>query len=86
MKKIVISGSGKLPDKVQYWLNYFKNLNYEILDYPKYTEKNKYSETLPTIYRKFYTSLENTDIYFLMNEEKDGIDGYIGAASIAELT
>lgn len=25
MKKIVISGSSKLQDKVNYWLEYFKN-------------------------------------------------------------
>lgn len=30
--------------------------------------------------------MENTDIYFLMNEEKNGIKGYIGASAIAELT
>lgn len=35
MKKVVISGSSKLQDKVSYWLDYFKNNNYEILDYPK---------------------------------------------------
>ena len=32
MKKIVISGSSKLQDKVNYWLQHFKNKNYEILD------------------------------------------------------
>ena len=86
MKKIVISGSSKLQDKVEYWISYFKNLNYEILDYPKYTEPSEYEKTLPKIYKNFYTALENTDVYFLMNEEKNGIKGYIGASSIAELT
>ena len=86
MKKIVISGSSKLQDKVEYWISYFKNLNYEILDYPKYTEPSEYEKTLPKIYKNFYTALENTDVYFLMNEEKNGIKGYIGSSSIAELT
>ena len=85
-EKIVISGSSKLQDKVEYWISYFKNLNYEILDYPKYTEPSEYEKTLPKIYKNFYTALENTDVYFLMNEEKNGIKGYIGASSIAELT
>jgi len=31
MKKIVISGSSKLQDKVNFWLAYFKNKNYEIV-------------------------------------------------------
>ena len=86
MKKIVISGSSKLQDKVEYWISYFKNLNYEILDYPKHTEPSEYEKTLPNIYKNFYMALENTDVYFLMNEEKNGIKGYIGASSIAELT
>lgn len=86
MKKVVISGSSKLQDKVSYWLNYFKNNNYEILDYPKLIEQENYVKELPKIYKEFYTALENTDVYFLMNEEKKGIKGYIGASSIAELT
>ena len=86
MKKIVISGSSILQDKVQYWVNYFKNLNYEILDYPKYIKQTEYKEKLPAIYQNFYTALENTDVYFLMNEEKNGIPGYIGAGGIAVLT
>ena len=35
MKKIVISGSSKLQDKINYYLNYFKDRGFEILDYPK---------------------------------------------------
>ncbi len=86
MKKIVISGSSKFQEKVNYWLEYFKNENYEILDYPKLIEEENYAIELPDVYRNFYTALENTDVYFLMNEEKRGIKGYIGASSIAELT
>ncbi len=85
-KKIVISGSSKLQENLKYWINYFKNLNYEILDYPKYIEPSEYEKNLPIVYKKFYTALENTDVYFLMNEDKNGIKGYIGASSIAELT
>lgn len=86
MKKVVISGSSKLQDKVSYWLNYFKNNEYEILDYPKLIEQENYVKELPKVYKDFYTALENTDVYFLMNEEKNGIKGYIGASAIAELT
>ena len=82
MKKIVISGSSKLQDKVNYWLNHFKNKKYEILDYPKLVDESM----LPKIYKDFYGALENTDVYFLMNEEKNGIKGYIGPNSFAELT
>lgn len=86
MKKVVISGSSKLQDKVNYWLNYFKKNDYEILDYPKLIEQENYMTDLPIVYRDFYTALENTNVFFLMNEEKNGIKGYIGASAIAELT
>ncbi len=86
MKKIVISGSSKLQVKVNYWIKYFKNKNYEILDYPKLIKQENYMKELPKVYKEFYTALENTDVFFLMNEEKNGIKGYIGASAIAELT
>lgn len=86
MKKIVISGSSKLEEKVDYWKKYFENKNYIILDYPKSIKPENYYNELSRVYKNFYTSLENTDVYFLMNEEKNGIKGYIGASSIAELT
>ena len=86
MKKIVISGSSKLQDKVNYYLEYFKNKGYEILDYPKVVENEDYATELTKIYKNFYTSLENTDIFFLMNEEKNSVKGYIGPSSFAELT
>ena len=44
MKKIVISGSSKLQDKVNYWLGYFKNKNYIILDYPKLIKQENYEK------------------------------------------
>ena len=86
MKKIVISGSSSLQDKVNYWREHFKNKNYQILDYPKSIEKENYEKELPKVYKDFYTALENTEVFFLMNEEKNGIKGYIGASAIAELT
>lgn len=86
MNKVVISGSSKLQHKVKFWINHFEEKGYEVIDYPKYVNEDDYKKELPIIYKDFYTNLEETDIYFLMNEEKNGIEGYIGASSIAELT
>ena len=85
MKKIVISGSIKLKDEINYWLNYFKDRNYEVIDYPILVEKENYLEDLSNVYKSFYQNLEKTDIYFLMNEDKNGIKGYIGASGMCEL-
>ncbi|MCH5166999.1 MAG: hypothetical protein J1F35_03815 [Erysipelotrichales bacterium] len=82
MKKIVISGSTKLEDKVNYWIDYFTNEGYIILDHPRL----KNPDDLPENYKNFYTALENTDVYFLLNEDKNGVRGYIGASATAEIT
>lgn len=86
MEKLVISGSSKLEDKVKYWVDYFENKGYQVLDYPRLIENENYERDLPDIYKSFYNNLEETDIFFLMNEDKNGIKGYVGASAIAELT
>lgn len=45
-----------------------------------------YATRLTKIYKRFYKNLDQADTFFLMNEDKDGIEGYIGASAIAELT
>lgn len=86
MKKVVISGSSKLQEKVQKWLHYFEKNGFQVLDYPKYVAPEEYSEKLPGIYEHFYASLDQADVLFVMNEEKNNVKGYIGASAIAELT
>lgn len=46
----------------------------------------KYATYLTKIYKRYYKNLDRADTFFLMNEDKDGIEGYIGASAIAELT
>ena len=86
MKKVVISGSAKLQDSINYWINYFENKGYNILDYPRPIEKEKFMELYPKIHKDFFENIIETDILFVMNETKDEIEGYIGAETFAELT
>lgn len=86
MKKVIISGSAKLQDKINYWINYFKNKNYEVVDYPKPIDKNDFINLYPNIHKNFFENITNTDILFIMNEDKNNIEGYIGAETFAELT
>lgn len=86
MKKIVIAGSSKLQDKINYWLEKFEKSNYEILDYPRPMDDANFINLYPNIHKEFFKNIVNTDILFIMNEDKNGIVGYIGAESYAELT
>lgn len=86
MKKIVIAGSAKLQDKINLWKSFFTEKKYEILDYPKPIDEEKFMELYPSIHKNFFKNITKTDILFLMNEDKNNIEGYIGAESYAELT
>lgn len=85
MKKVVISGSSKLQDKVKYWVHHFKEKGYEVIDYPKPIDKEKFMELYPNIHKDFCKSIIQADILFIMNEDKNNLQGYIGAAVFAEL-
>ena len=86
MKKVVIAGSAKLQNDINYWKQKFSDNNYEILDYPKAIKKEKFMELYPNVHKEFFENITKTDMLFIMNEDKNGKIGYIGAESFAELT
>ena len=86
MKKVVVAGSAKLQNDINYWKQKFSDNNYEILDYPKAIEKGKFMELYSSVHKEFFENITKTDILFIMNEDKNGKIGYIGAESFAELT
>ncbi len=86
MKKIVISGSSKLSEQTAYWRGYFEGRGYEILDWPKPVPEGDYAVEMTKIYRRFYRHLDNTNAFFLMNEDQNDIEGYIGSSAMSELS
>lgn len=85
MKNIVIAGSAKLQKKINKWTTFFKKENYKVLDYPLSIEESKFMELYPKIHAKFLENITKSDILFIMNEDKNGIVGYIGYETYAEL-
>lgn len=86
MKKVVIAGSAKLQQEIQNWREFFINKGYEVLDYPKKIDETKFMEVYTNVHKEFFENITKTDILFIMNEDKEGKSGYIGAESFAELT
>ncbi|MEG0138148.1 MAG: hypothetical protein RSB77_04735 [Bacilli bacterium] len=78
--KVVISGSTKLLDEALYWKKHFEDMGYEVLNYPHLSEN--YEED----YKQYFNDIKNCDIFFLMNERKGTIEGYIGVSVFSELT
>lgn len=85
MKKICITGSAKLQPEVMKWKKYWEDSGDIVLDYPKGLNPNNYVEEYAVVHPEFNRQLEQADIQFVMNEDKNGISGYIGYASFAEM-
>lgn len=86
MKNVVISGSSKEQEKINKWINYFESHNYNILDYPRPIEKDKFLEIYPKVHTEYFENMTKTDILFIMNEDRNDVVGYIGSETFAELT
>ena len=85
MRKIIIAGSARFYKEVIEFKKELENMNYNVIDYPKNINVNiesKYKEA----YERFYNSLSKTDDLILFNLDKNGIEGYIGYESFAELS
>ncbi|MFA6215784.1 MAG: hypothetical protein WC768_04400 [Patescibacteria group bacterium] len=84
--KVVIAGSSKLQNKIQKWIEYWNSKNgYSVLDYPKVIPQDNFEKFYPDFHKNFFKNITMTDVLFIANDKKNGIDGYIGAETFAEL-
>lgn len=83
---IVISGSASLKEEVLQCKENFEKLGYNVLDYPKAIDENNFMELYPDVHKNFFDNITKADTLYIMNEDKNGIEGYIGAETFAELT
>lgn len=86
MKKVVIAGSASLQDEIMKWREYWENQeNHLVINYPVPIEKENFANEYPKVHKEFFESILKADILFIANEDKKGIQGYIGAEVFAEL-
>lgn len=84
--KVVIAGSVKLQNEMQKWIEYWNNKEgYSVLDYPKVIPQDDFENLYSKIHKNFFKNITEADLLFIANEKKNGIDGYIGAETFAEL-
>lgn len=84
-KNIIISGSAKLQVEIEEWISILSK-KYNIIDYPKRISSISFIQEYPKIYKDFFKNLLKAEILFILNEDKNGISGYIGAQTFAELS
>ena len=85
MRKIVIAGSAKFYKEALELKKELENKDYKVIDFPKNINVN-IEEEYKQAYERFYDNLGKTDDLILFNLDKNGIEGYIGYESFAELS
>jgi hypothetical protein len=86
IKTVVISASASQKSAIENWVKYFKDKDYKVINHPIQIENKNFANVYPKIHKKFYNSLSKTDIHFISNEDKNGVVGYIGTGTFAELS
>lgn len=85
-KKVVIAGSASLQEKVDGWKQYWNTQKgYTVIKSVEAIDTAHFQELYPKVHKEFFRKLLNADILFVANEDKKGIEGYIGAEVFAEL-
>ena len=84
-KKVVIAGSASLQEKVQFWKKYWEDKKCSVTDYPSPISEETFLEEYPQVHKDFFKNIIESDILFVMNEDKNDIQGYLGAESFAEM-
>ena len=85
MRKIIIAGSATFYKEAFIMKKELENKNYDVIDYPRNIDDSVEVEYRQA-YERFYESLSKTDDLLLLNLDKNGIEGYIGYESFAELS
>ena len=75
----------KIWKEIKKWVEYFKEHNYDVIKYPRKIDQSN-ELIYKDVYINFYKALEEADYLFVLNEEKNGIKGYVGPQVYAEMS
>ena len=84
-KKIIIAGSAKLQEEIKEWIVYWKGKGCTVIDFPHSISKKTFNKTYPGVHKRFYADILKADVFFIANGKKNGIAGYIGPETFAEI-
>lgn len=86
MKKLVLSGSVKMASEIEEWRGYWQSQSaIQILDYPLAISSEGFLQEYSQVFQKYFSHLDETDMLFVVNGEKNGVKGYIGAGMFSEI-
>jgi hypothetical protein len=85
MIKTVITSSASLQTELQHWRSVLIKTGHEIIDWPKPIDQNNFIEDYPDIHIEFFKNIEQAEKLFVLNADRKGIEGNIGAETFAEM-
>ncbi len=77
MKKIVIAGSASLLEKIGEWKGFWESRGYDVINHPVRIAPESFLTEYPKIHADFFRDITKADVLFVMNEDKNGISGYL---------
>ncbi|OGY78644.1 MAG: hypothetical protein A3B74_04685 [Candidatus Kerfeldbacteria bacterium RIFCSPHIGHO2_02_FULL_42_14] len=84
--QVVISGSASLQEEIQKYIRYWNSQkDHTVLDYPKVIPRESFEASYVLAHKNFMNNITVTDILFIANAKKKGVNSYIGAETFAEL-
>lgn len=85
-KKVVIIGSVALQTEIKKCLEYWsEQADHIVIDYPQVISDADFMNEYPKVHLGFLKHIAEADILFVANEDKNNIEGYIGAETFAEI-
>lgn len=84
MSKLVISGSNAFNVEALEWKAKWEQKGYIVTKYPVLLSQLDAAE-YAAVFTNFMAALEQANALFVLNLDKNGIKGYIGAATFAEM-
>jgi hypothetical protein len=85
MQKVVIAGSASLEAEVLKWKDHWEQNGFLVLDYPRPIHPDSFLSEYPSVFKNFFDHIADSDVFFVMNESKNEVQGYVGAETFAEL-
>ena len=79
-RKITICASGSLFKEIKTWKSRLERRGYRVIQFPPKTLKNYAGG-----HKRHYQKIAESDIVFVLNIEKNGIENYIGPSVFAEI-
>jgi len=83
-KKVVICASAKFHKETKEWKNRLENLGYEVIKTIGIIPQNNI-EAYKEAHNRHYCKMNECDILFILNLEKNNIPNYIGSGVFAEI-